>query len=307
MLKFREHLVEEHQTFLTEVLELLNEKLVIFRGKRSKYGRVVFLAGGGGSGKGFAMANFLDISSATDKIRDVDYWKDAFLRLDKITQRYPEIRGLDMRNENDVFKLHQFVKSKGIKEKTLDLLLGDLSGKNLPNLVFDVTLKDRSDIESVLPRLLQVGYKPSDIHLVWVLTSFSAAVINNLDPKRGRIVPEKVLLDTHEGAARTMWDILTGHIPNGLGGEIWVINNNRENTIKLKDKDGNDLSNNKAMGPMLPGLGNNKKDTFVVKDFFSLKVKSAGKSLDSKQVINQNLLRWITNNVPASAGIPPVR
>ena len=49
--------------------DTLNEKLITY-GNRKPYGQVVFVAGGAGSGKGFAIENFLDSSSF--KIRDVD-------------------------------------------------------------------------------------------------------------------------------------------------------------------------------------------------------------------------------------------
>ena len=37
----------------------LTEKLIVV-GKGAKYGQIVFLAGGAGSGKGFAISNFLE-------------------------------------------------------------------------------------------------------------------------------------------------------------------------------------------------------------------------------------------------------
>lgn len=303
MLRFKEHITEDYRNFITETLQLINEKLIVFRGRRSKYGRIVFLAGGGASGKGFARTNLLDISQGTDKIRDVDDMKTAFLKLDQITHAYPELRGLDMRNPDDTFKLHQFIKSKGIKEKTLNLLLGDLNGRNLPNIVFDVTLKDRSDIDSVIPKLLAVGYNPLDIHLVWILTKFEFAVKNNLDPTRGRIVPEEVLLDTHEGAARTMYDILQGQLPAGLNGEIWVINNNPQNLVKNLDSSGRPIGNAKTMGPFRTLGINAKKDSFWVKSFFYIKVKDAGSGIDSGAAMGAKMLRWLKNNAPASAGL----
>ena len=47
----------------------LTEKQIII-GKGANYGQVIFLAGGAGSGKGFATSNFLEGSKY--KIRDVD-------------------------------------------------------------------------------------------------------------------------------------------------------------------------------------------------------------------------------------------
>lgn len=299
MQKFVEHLIEEHSDFLNESLMLM-EKLIVFRGKRSKSGRIIFLAGGGASGKGFAMTNFLDVSKGTDKIRDVDEWKTTFLKIAELKNKWPELRDLEMSNPDDVFKIHMWVTDKGIKDKSLNLLLNDLRGKTLPNIVFDVTLKKRADIEKVIPRLLESGYNPLDIHLVWILTNFDVALKNNLDPKRGRVVPEEALLQTHLGAATTMWDILKGNVPKGLNGEIHVINNNRENTVFMKDDAGKTLTNNEAQGP-LRTLGINKKQPqFIVTNFLSVKVKDAGKSIDTPKKMQRKLMFWIKSNIPKS-------
>ena len=56
----------------------LTEKQIII-GKGAKYGQVIFLAGGAGSGKGFAIQYFIDGNKF--KIRDVDSWKEAFLKI----------------------------------------------------------------------------------------------------------------------------------------------------------------------------------------------------------------------------------
>ena len=74
--------------------ELLNEKLLLINnGKR--YGQIVFLAGGAGSGKGFAGTNFMN--SQDFKVRDVDEMKLAFLKMNKLKGKYPELSGLNLR------------------------------------------------------------------------------------------------------------------------------------------------------------------------------------------------------------------
>jgi hypothetical protein len=72
--------------------QYLQEKQIIV-GKGAKYGQVVFLAGGAGSGKGFATTHFLE--GTKFKIRDVDGLKKAFLKIAEMKNKYPEIRGLD--------------------------------------------------------------------------------------------------------------------------------------------------------------------------------------------------------------------
>jgi hypothetical protein len=61
--------------------EQLDEKLITFS-NRKPYGQIVFMAGGAGSGKGFAINNFID--AAGFKVRDVDEMKTAVAKLDKL-------------------------------------------------------------------------------------------------------------------------------------------------------------------------------------------------------------------------------
>ena len=61
--------------------EQLDEKLITFSNRKA-YGQIVFMAGGAGSGKGFAINNFID--AAGFKVRDVDEMKTAVAKLDKL-------------------------------------------------------------------------------------------------------------------------------------------------------------------------------------------------------------------------------
>jgi hypothetical protein len=257
----------------TSSAEVLNEKQILFNGGK-KYGQIVFLAGGAGSGKGFAISNFLQGNDF--KIRDVDEWKKAFLKLADTTGRFPELKDLNLRNPKDVFKLHMAVKDAGIKDKTLDGLLADVSQDRLPNIIFDITLKEMGDISEVMPRLQSVGYDPKNIHIVWVLTNYRVAVMNNAG--RERVVPEDILLKTHEGAAKTMYQIVTGSIPRGINGKVAVILNNRENTVFFDRP--------------------NSQGEKVIKDFTYLTIKKEGKSPVKRKEVQQQLFDWIRSNIP---------
>ena len=175
----------------SEKAQLLDEKLIMFN-QGKNYGQVVFMAGGAGSGKGFAQSKFMEKNKF--KVRDVDEWKKAFMKLSKdprfsnyhaVVKRNEKGRvlgvdvlkdkpkldytdtkfmdvillgDLDLKNPDHVFILHLSVKKLGIKNKTLDLNLSDLKKGTLPNILFDVTLKDMDDITDVLPTLKEVGY-----------------------------------------------------------------------------------------------------------------------------------------------------
>ena len=265
MLKFRQY---------------LEEKLIMY-GQGKRYGQIVFLAGGAGSGKGFAISNFMEKEKF--KIRDVDEWKKGFLKLAQTRKQFSELKGLQLRNPKDVYKLHMFVKEKGIKDKSLDLLLRDSNTDRLPNIMFDITMKDASDIGSVLPKLIEAGYDSKNIHLTWVLTNYAVAIVNNRN--RERVVPEDIMLLSHEGAAKSMYDVIKGKLPRGLNGAVRVILNNRENTIPYVDPE--------SKKPMKTEQGD-----IIVKDFTYLTFKKEGKSMGPESGVKKQLLGWISSNVP---------
>ena len=277
--------------------EQIDEKQILFnRGK--KYGQAVFLAGGAGSGKGFATKNFME--GEKFKIRDVDEWKKAFMAISRIQKdstdwegninpKYIDKKGrllgdLDLKNPEHVFALHMAVKNIGIKDKSLKLLLQDLNKNHLPNILFDITLKETEDITEVIPKLTDVGYEARNIHLVWVLANYHVAVKANAE--RERVVPDDILLQTHEGAANTMYGLIKSKgVPN-LGGGVHVILANRENTIFWTDSEGNKI---KTSGGKT-----------VIKDFTYLTLKPEGRGWNDQGEVNQQVLDWIKDNVPRS-------
>ena len=174
----------------------LEEKLIVYGGGK-KYGQIVFLAGGAGSGKGFASEKFMQ--KELFKVRDVDEWKKAFIKMASEMKKYSELRGLNLRNPDDVFKLHMAVKKMGIKGRSLQSLLRDVRPDRLPNIMFDITFKDTDEIDEAMPMLLRAGYQPRDIHITWVLTNYHIAVKQNKE--RDRVVPDDIMIATHTGAA----------------------------------------------------------------------------------------------------------
>ena len=266
------------QKYLTE--QYLEEKLILY-GQGKRYGQIVFLAGGAGSGKGFAISNFMEKEKF--KIRDVDEWKKAFMKLADTKGTHPELKGLQLRNPKDVYKLHMFVKEIGIKDKSLELLLRDANTNRLPNIMFDITMKDANDITDVLPKLIEAGYDSKNIHLTWVLTNYAVAIVNNRN--RERVVPEDIMLLSHEGAAKSMYNVIKGKIPKGLNGGVRVILNNRENTIPYVD-------------PETKKMVKTKQGDILVKDFTYLTFKKEGKSVAPESDIKKQLMGWIASNVP---------
>lgn len=284
--------------------ELINEKLLVYN-NRKPYGQVVFLAGGAGSGKGFASNHFLD--KEMFKVRDVDKMKKQLqilnrlgkIDIDGIIKKYGknipakeienirsiqsqgfQLRNLQLKQPNHVRALHQLVKAMGIKDSSLEkLLVGKDNPETLPNIMFDITAKDVTDITRVIPMLKKVGYESKNVHLTWVLTNFVTALENN--KQRERMVPEDILLKTHEGAANTVWGLITKAMPKGLNGRVDVILNNPKHTVKYKDADGNEVDG-------------------IAKGFLSLPVKKEGGGILPEKVWKEKLFNWVKNNAPDS-------
>ena len=296
--------VSETMIFEEITEDILNEKLITY-GSRKPYGQVVFIAGGAGSGKGFAISNFLDSSSF--KVRDVDEMKKQLQilnRLGKITikdilKKYGRniklkdldlirkvekdgyrLQNLDLKNPDHVYVLHILVKAMGIKEKTLEkLLMGKNNPEVLPNIMFDITAKDVTDITGVIPQLKQAGYKADNIHLTWVLTNYVTAMANNKG--RSRMVPEDILLKTHEGASNTVWGLVTKALPKGMNGRVDVILNNPEHTVFYTDAEGRTINGK-------------------VKGFLSLPLKKEKGGIFPEKLWKDKLFNWVKDNAPES-------
>ena len=274
--------MKSFKQYIVEMQELAEKLLIIGKGK--KYGQIVFLAGGAGSGKGFSIANFME--GEKFKVRDVDEWKKAFIRLAELKGLYPEIKGLDLTKPKDVFTLHEWMKKKKIKEKMLTNMLSDLNQNHLPNVIFDTTASDKGKITEAIPELLGAGYDPKNVHIVWVLTDYSVAIQQNRNPERGRVVPEDIMLKTHEGAAKTMWSLVQKGTPRGINGGVYIILGGKTNTVFYTDADGKPIKTGK------------KKDTFVVKDFKYLTMKEPGKKMTTSTGLHSQALDWIKQNAP---------
>lgn len=333
------YIVESDDESSDDEEEQLDEKLITFS-NRAPYGQVVFMAGGAGSGKGYAIANFLD--SASFKVRDVDEMKKAVGKLDQLRKfsidtwykkysgNLPEDqrkhvedsvlnKGLtigdvasDLKNPNNVMSLHFIVDAMGLKDAWLiNMLKGKTNKETLPNLLFDITAKKLGSITGVIQQLLAAGYEAKNIHLVWVLTNYHIAVSQN--KTRDRVVADDILLNTHEGAAKTIWGIVTQGLPKGLDGRIDVILGGGDNTIFHTDSKGKKIktTQDKVKVELVKGDDGNmhfkrvsKKDAVDhVKGFVSLPVKKQGGSILPEKLWKEILYKWIVDNAPKTVNV----
>ena len=301
-----------------QFLKYLTEKQIMFHSKLGKkYGNIVLLAGGAGSGKGFAIKNFME--GNLFKIRDVDEMKKLWMKLAEYKKKYPEIRNLNLKEPKDVYKIHMFVKEKETKSKTFDLLMQDLQKGRLPNLLFDITFKDKGFKWHWLQRMIDIGYDPTDVNLVWVLTAYPVAVTNNRE--RDRVVPDKIMLATHEGAAINMIKVIMGDFPQVkdksiFDGAIHVILNNKENTLfwagyDKKTKKAVTIDDIKKAIKTKPTKAEidlyyktdgkeGRKPQPVIADFKYLTLKKKGQSMTTNDDIMKEVKKWIVDNIPKS-------
>ena len=111
----------------------------------------------------------------------------------------------------------------------------------------------------------------------------SVAIINNRS--RDRVVPEDIMLLSHEGAATNMYDVIRGKLPRGLNGGVRVVLNNRENTIPYVD-------------PKTKKKVKTKTGNIIVTDFTYLTFKKEGKTIAPESDVKKEVMGWIASNVP---------
>ena len=288
-----EHNEEMYAPMCEELVRYLEEKLLIL-GKGGNYGNAVILAGGAGSGKSFAAKNLMQ--GEKFKILNPDDIKDALLALrdrindpndksglpksDKLVDIIGNISGLDYRDPRDTTKLHILVQKMKLNyQRIVNLFTSKHS--ELPNVMFDITAKSIDDIsstvggeEGALFFLKKAGYKPENIHIVWVLTNYKIALEQNLT--RGRVVPTNILLATHSGASATMQNIMfRSYGTLGINGDMAVILGGQTPTTVIA-KAGSEYTY--TQGPNRGKTIKIEKDTknTVVLDFKYFRVKKAG-------------------------------
>ena len=145
---------------ITDQLNRYLEEKALILGKGERYGQAVILAGGAGSGKSFAVSNFMQ--GENFKIFNVDDLKDTLLTMRDRLKRVPNmeiksgsvrdlvtaIQDLNLRKPKDVGKLHLAVKALGgsganSKDSTLrSRIIGKVDDTNFHNPQDIASLKD---------------------------------------------------------------------------------------------------------------------------------------------------------------------
>lgn len=281
------------------ILNSLTEKALNV-GNRSiaypKSGQILILAGGAGSGKGFASKKVIAFEG---KRFDVDELKEKMIRGNSkiICQKFKEQKGRDITSLNlgnpaDTSILHDFVEKNGYDNKVIQQFINaqnrnvkkDTSFSGLKqNIIFDVTLKKISKLETIYKYATEAGYEKKNIHIVWILNDMEIAMQNNQG--RDRVVAKDILIDTHEGASFTMHELLkkNSDLRKYMDGDVWVLFNNRnQNDLGWKVKE-----------------GTHGKVGYVTK-YTALQLKRQGESPISESEVEADLLQKIRDYVPVN-------
>lgn len=280
MQSFNSFLNEEQQ------YEVLLEKLVTFGGKAyPKFGTVVIMAGGAGSGKGFVKNKLIGVEG---KVLDVDELKTLASKTPSIIKRVKDEMGVDLpelaknlKDPDNVFKLHTIIgevlQIDSRREQALYASILAADPERKPNVIFDVTLKDLNKLVKITQQASNLGYTRDNIHIVWVVNDIEVAKQQNL--KRARTVPSEILVNTHRGAANTMGDIINmgQKLKKYMDGDI----------VFAFNKVGVDAS-----------LAKSGKGGSYIKDANYFYVKKKGKAPTSVDELDNDIRRKIGSYVP---------
>jgi len=293
-MKFRQFLSENisnDPSLVNEVMITLGKKLY------PQSGHVVLLCGGGASGKGFVTNKLLGIEGA---VLDVDALKKMALDSNLIKQKIKDKTGydvsnFDLKNPDNVTLLHAIFKEMkidDIKQRYLLQSVAVAAPDRKPNIIFDVTLKDIGKFVNITHDMALLGYPKENIHIVWVLNTIDIAKAQNKE--RSRVVPEDILISTHQGAALTMKSIIDmgDNVTKYMNGTIVIAFNDKTNdTVTITSE----LPKKDAKG-ILPKMGSGKTGSYLA-DAFYIVVKKAGSSINPNAITNE-LLNKIRKYVP---------
>ena len=193
----------------------LSEKLITFAKQAyPKFGNIVILAGGAGSGKGFVKDKLVGLEGYTF---DVDVLKSLAAKAPGIIKKIKAEFGDDLvalagnlRDDKNVGRLHQLIGDElRLDDKKMQALYASIltaAPDRKPNIIFDVTLKDLEKLRKIAFQVQNLGYAPELTHILWVVNDIEVAQKQNAE--RDRVVPLEILVNTHRGAAQTMLDII---------------------------------------------------------------------------------------------------
>lgn len=232
----------------------INEKLIQTPPKTPNEGQVIVMAGAAGSGKNFVIDNFTDISNKF-KLLDIDEIQHLIIRSKIIFKRFREYlvnTSSPYRNYSDqdlkdpsMFKdseftdtLYNFMIENKIPQTKLGVFLKvNKNRDHLPNIVLNTTFGNTQSIENKLDVIMDAGYKPENVHLIWVVTTMDESLSRNL--ARERTVAAQFVKQNYRNVVDNIRGLLgkdQGVFKDYIGGNVWAVVNLKEMTQYYKDK-----------------------------------------------------------------------
>jgi hypothetical protein len=296
----------------------LMEAMISFGGQvYPKFGNVIIMAGGAGSGKGFVKSNLVGAEGFTF---DVDNLKTLAASTPAIRKKIKDELGVDlkkltadMKNPDNVSKLHDIIGSYlNLDDKRTETLYKSIMSSapdRKPNLIFDVTLKDLRKLQTITRQVKELGYENDKIHIVWVINDVEVAKVQNA--QRDRMVPVEILVNTHRGASQTMGDVIDmgKGLSKYMDGDIIFAFNKVGVDSKIGKASGDGTSTEvdtkrgtKKLGAPKSGnkvgmKGNTKGGMFII-DANYFYIKRAGKTVTPIKKLSAEIKRKIKKYVP---------
>lgn len=193
------------------------------------------------------------------------------------------ISNIDLKNNNHNKLLYKFIKEYNL------MSLND----HLPNLIFDVTLKDLSKLNDIHNIITEMGYQPKNTHLVWILNSIEVAKEQNAN--RVRKVSPDILTRSHNGASQTLREIIrnSNKYRNIIDGDIWIV----PNQVKV---DNEMVYGNQTPTKFANTITSKIQNPHYITEYRKFKIKSAGKECKSEEALTKEILTKIIEYVPDS-------
>lgn len=257
--------------------ELFTAKLLeVGKVRYPKFGNILIMAGGPGSGKGYQRKYLIGLEG---KVLDIDKVKDLVLDSEYFRKLIKEKFNWDIKDGNlkdPEFgkRLHRTIIKLGYPQKLYDgLMYVEELKERKPNLIFDVTLGNFDQFESICEIAKILQYDSKKVHLIWVINTLDIALKQNAN--RARVVKEDTVKNIYKGVSITLLDIckLGERITDYLDGDIWF-SFNRENIDVIKKES---------------EIG----DGFFIEEANMIKIKSAGGPIQ----FPQNEAKEITQKV----------
>ena len=205
-------------------------------GGGAKYGQVILLMGGAGSGKSTATRKY--VNTRGYKVINPDDVKELIVRAaDKGNPAFKEMKGVDPFSREGSQIVHRYLIKTKLGKKKMDLMLASIKlapPDKKPNLVLDRTFSYPREMERVVPGLIEAGYKPENIHIVFVMTDANIAVERNRS--RERSIPDEVVMRTNKGARINFYRLFFkgNDATSMINGDYYVVINRGAEIVKVK-------------------------------------------------------------------------